>query len=73
MADLQKIVDDLSELSVLEAADLSKMLKEKWSGAGSGSRPRNTLDFPRFGVAGSGLGPFDAALEHPKWAAPLWV
>ena len=39
MADLQKIVDDLSELSVVEAADLSKMLKEKWSGAGSGSRP----------------------------------
>jgi Ribosomal protein L7/L12 dimerisation domain len=39
MADLQKIVDDLSKLSVLEAADLSKMLKEKWSGAGSGSRP----------------------------------
>jgi ribosomal protein L7/L12 len=29
MADLQKIVDDLSKLSVLEAADLSKMLKKK--------------------------------------------
>jgi large subunit ribosomal protein L7/L12 len=30
MADLQKIVDDLSQLTVLEAADLAKMLEEKW-------------------------------------------
>ena len=30
MADLAKIVDDLSSLSVLEAAELSKMLEEKW-------------------------------------------
>jgi len=30
MADLQKIVDELSSLTVLEAAELSKMLEEKW-------------------------------------------
>ncbi len=30
MADLEKIVEDLSNLSVLEAAELSKMLEEKW-------------------------------------------
>ena len=30
MADLQKIVDQLSSLTVLEAADLAKMLEEKW-------------------------------------------
>src|SRR3569623_1216777 len=30
MADLQKIVDDLSKLTVLEAAALAKMLEEKW-------------------------------------------
>ena len=30
MADLAKIVDQLSELSVLEAAELVKMLEEKW-------------------------------------------
>lgn len=29
-ANLEKIVDQLSELSVLEAADLSKLLEEKW-------------------------------------------
>ncbi|MGD9819901.1 MAG: 50S ribosomal protein L7/L12 [Desulfomonilaceae bacterium] len=30
MADLEKIVEELSELSVLEAADLVKLLEEKW-------------------------------------------
>ena len=30
MADLNKIVDDLSSLTVLEAAELSTMLEEKW-------------------------------------------
>ena len=30
MADLSKIADDLSALTVLEAADLAKMLEEKW-------------------------------------------
>ena len=52
MADLQRIVDDLSKLTVLEAADLAKMLEEKWGvsaaaavavaaapGAGAGAAP----------------------------------
>jgi large subunit ribosomal protein L7/L12 len=30
MADLSKIVDELSTLTILEAADLAKMLEEKW-------------------------------------------
>src|SRR5207237_9943413 len=30
MSDLQKLVDYLSQLTVLEAADLAKMLEEKW-------------------------------------------
>lgn len=30
MADLQKIVDDLSKLTVLQAAELSKLLEEHW-------------------------------------------
>jgi large subunit ribosomal protein L7/L12 len=30
MADLNKIVDDLSTLTVMEAAELSKLLEEKW-------------------------------------------
>jgi len=52
MADLSKIVDELSQLTVLEAADLAKMLEEKWGvtaaaavavaaapGAGAGAAP----------------------------------
>ncbi len=30
MADLAKLVDDLSSLTLLEAAELTKMLEEKW-------------------------------------------
>ena len=30
MADLNKIIDDLSSLTVVEAAELSKQLEEKW-------------------------------------------
>ena len=30
MTDLNKLVDDLSALTVLEAAELAKMLEEKW-------------------------------------------
>ena len=30
MSDLNKIVDELSNLSVMEAAELSKLLQEKW-------------------------------------------
>ena len=52
MADLQKIVDALSKLTVLEAADLAKMLEEQWGGAGSGDgvtvlfedRPRTRME-----------------------------
>jgi hypothetical protein len=46
MTDLQKIVANLSKLSVLEAAELSKMLKDTWSGAGAGagSRPARLFE-----------------------------
>ena len=37
MANLRKIADDLSKLSVLEAADLARMLEEKWRDAEGGS------------------------------------
>src|SRR5262245_49106572 len=39
MADLQKIADGLSKLTVLEASDLAKMLEEKWRSAGGMSVP----------------------------------
>jgi large subunit ribosomal protein L7/L12 len=58
MADLNKIVDDLSSLTVLEAAELSKILEEKWGvsaaapvaaaaapGAGSAEPAEEKTDF----------------------------
>ena len=39
MADLAKLVDELSELSVLEAAELSTMLEEKWGVSAAAAAP----------------------------------
>src|SRR5262249_20259264 len=60
MADLQRLVDDLSKLTVLEAADLAKMLEEKWGvsaaaavavagapgGAAAAAPAEETTEFP---------------------------
>ena len=40
MADLTKIVDELSSLTVLEAAELSKLLEEKWGVSAAAPRCR---------------------------------
>ena len=56
MADLQKIVDDLSALTVLEAAELSKMLEEHWGV--SAAAP--------VAVAAAGGGGGDAAAAEEK-------
>ncbi len=39
MADLNKIVDDLSALTILEAAELKKLLEEKWGVTASAGMP----------------------------------
>jgi large subunit ribosomal protein L7/L12 len=39
MTDLTKIVDDLSKLTVLEAAELAKMLEEKWGVSAAAAAP----------------------------------
>jgi len=51
MADLQKIVDDLSALTVLEAAELSKLLEEKW---GVSAAAAVAVAAPATGGAGGG-------------------
>lgn len=38
-ADLEKLVDQLSELTVLEAAELSKLLEEKWGVSAAAAAP----------------------------------
>ena len=67
MADLQKLVDELSTLTVLEAADLSKMLEEKWgvsaaaavavaAPAGGGARAPAAEEMTEFDVILTGDG-----------------
>src|SRR5664279_3496532 len=45
MSDLQKIVDDLSKLTVLEAADLAKMLEEKWGVSAAAAAVEEKTEF----------------------------
>jgi large subunit ribosomal protein L7/L12 len=62
MADLQKIVDDLSKLTVLEAADLAKMLEEKWGVSAAA---------PVAMMAGGGAAPAAAAEEKMEFNVVL--
>ena len=55
MADLNKIVEDLSSLTVLEAAELSKLLEEKWGVSAAA---------PVAAVAAPGAGGGEAAAEE---------
>jgi large subunit ribosomal protein L7/L12 len=51
MADLAKLVEELSALTVMEAADLSKMLEEKW-----GVSAAAAVAAPAAGAAGAAAG-----------------
>src|ERR1700739_2734093 len=62
MADLKKIVEDLSSLTVLEAADLAKMLEEKW-GVSAGAAVA--------GAAAPAPGPAAAAEEKTEFTVVL--
>jgi len=62
MADLAKIVEDLSSLSVLEAAELSKMLEEKWGVSAAA---------PVAVAAGPAAGPAAAAEEKTEFDVVL--
>jgi large subunit ribosomal protein L7/L12 len=62
MADLKKIVEDLSSLTVLEAADLAKMLEEKW---GVSAAPAVAV------AAGPAAGPAAAAEEKTEFTVVL--
>jgi len=46
MADLGKIVDDLSKLTVLEAAELAKLLEEKWGVSAAAAVAVSSLPAP---------------------------
>ena len=50
MADLAKLVDDLSSLTVLEAAELSKLLEEKWGVTAAAPMPMAGMAMPMPGA-----------------------
>ena len=65
MANLEKIVEDLSSLTVLEAAELSKLLEEKWGV--SAAAPVAMAAAP----AGGGAAPTEAAEEQTEFTVVL--
>jgi len=62
MADLNKIVDDLSKLTVMEAAELSKLLEEKWGVSAAA---------PVAVAAAGGAAPAAAAEEKTEFTVQL--
>jgi len=66
MADLTKIVDELSKLTVLEAADLSKLLEEKW---GVTAAAPMAMAMP--GAGGGGGAAAEAAVEKTEFSVIL--
>ena len=65
MTDLSKIVDDLSKLTVLEAAELSKLLEEKW---GVSAAAPVAMAMP---AGGGGAAPAAAAEEQTEFTVVL--
>jgi large subunit ribosomal protein L7/L12 len=68
MANLEKIVEDLSSLTVLEAAELSKLLEEKWGV--SAAAPVAMAAAPGAAAAG-GAAPAEAAEEQTEFTVVL--
>jgi large subunit ribosomal protein L7/L12 len=66
MSKLEKLVDDLSALTVLEAAELSKLLEEKWGV--SAAAPVAVAAAPG---AGGGAAPAEAAEEQTEFTVVL--
>ena len=68
MADLSKIVDDLSSLTVLEAAELAKLLEEKW---GVSAAAPVAFAAPAAGAGGGAAAPAEAAEEQTEFTVVL--
>ena len=67
MADLEKIVEDLSSLTLLEAAELTKLLEEKW---GVSAAAPMALAMPGL-MGGAGGGEAAAAEEKTEFDVKL--
>ena len=64
MSKLEKIVDDLSALTVLEAAELSKMLEEKWGVSAA-------APVAMMAAGGAAAAPVEAAEEQTEFTVVL--
>jgi large subunit ribosomal protein L7/L12 len=64
MADLNKIVEELSTLTVMEAAELSKMLEEKWGVSAAAAAPVAVAAVAAVGEAAEEKSDFDVVLEN---------
>ena len=64
MANLEKLVDDLSALTVLEAAELSKLLEEKWGVSAA-------APVAAAAPAGAAAAPVEAAEEQTEFTVML--
>jgi len=62
-ANLEKIVDQLSELTVLEAAELSKLLEDKWGVTAAAAAPVAVAAAGDAGAAAEEKTEFDVVLE----------
>ncbi len=65
MANLEQLVEDLSQLTVLEAAELSKMLEEKWGVSAAAAAPVAVAAVP--GAAGGAAEAAEAAEEQTEF------
>src|SRR3984957_14780962 len=68
MANLEKLVEDLSSLTVLEAAELSKLLEEKWGVSAAAPVP---VAAAAPGGAGGAAAPAEAAEEQTEFTVTL--
>ncbi len=69
MADLEKLADELSNLTLIEVAELSKMLEENWGVSAAAAAPAVVAAVP--GAAGGDAGAGAAAEEKTEFDAVL--
>ena len=70
MADLEKLVDDLSALTLMEAAELTKMLEEKWGVSAAAPAAAMPMMMPGM-MGGAGGGEAEAAEEKTEFDVKL--
>jgi len=63
MADLEKLTEELSSLTVLEVADLAKMLEEKWGVTAAAAAPMAMMAMPGAAAAAEPAEPVEEKTE----------